>query len=229
MRVFTWSRLLGHRQQVERAVSSIVSMAETAKWKTTSDGIRFDRGHLTLVMTRGGVTTLRDVTPRRPCTTTIQGVYLGSEGDPRLKALDVAGEIAAILRAALANEHPGEVMIGPGSQLRRAYVALRAGAALAGLHHADIHLQHHWGRVPDQAMVYCNGPEPRTLSPETMAIVMEGVEEACSVDAHGMGEGVVHVEIAGACWTEEVDDGPVSILRLMGESCLTAEQLALVR
>jgi hypothetical protein len=229
VRVFTWSRLLGHAEQIERAVSSVVSMTETAKYTRTADGIRFDRGCLTLVMKHGGVTTLRDVTPRRPCTTTFQGVYLGTEGDLRLRALDASAEIAALVRAGLANEHPGEGMIAPGSQLRRAYVALRAGAALAGLHHADVHLQHRWGRVPNQAMAYCNGPEPRTLSPETMTLVMEDVEEACSVDAHGMGEGVVRVEIAGACWTEEVDDGPVSILRLMGESGLTAEQLALVR
>lgn len=228
MRVFTWNGLLQRRVEVERALSIITSMVDTAKATVTRKGVRFDRGSMSLNMERGGVITLRETKAGDPRMAYFQGVYLGEDRDMRLIAIDAAEELRTTIASALRNEHPAEGLVSEGSQLRRAYAALRAAAGIAGLHHADIHLQHAWGRVPNQAMVYCNGPGPFTLRPDAIAIVTEGVEEACSVSAHGV-DGSLRVTIDGACWTEEVDDGPVSVLRLVSECGLDQEQLVLVR
>lgn len=222
-------RFRQHSGLIERAASSMLSMAETARaTPNAKGGVRFDRGCLTLVANPGGVVQWRDVTARKAAAVDFQGVYMESGTDPRLAALRAMEWLRHEIDAASSSSLSTHDLVEDVSQLRRPYVALRAAAALKGLHHADLHVQHPWGLVEPQALIYCNGPGPYTLHPEVHALVFEGISEGCSIDAMTVGE-TLRVEISGASWVEEVNDGPMSILRFLSECGLTEGQLELRR
>lgn len=227
---YVTERFIQNRALVERAMGHMLSMSETAKATlTTKSGARYDRGAMTLIANPGGVVQWRDTTVRRSASVDFQGVYVESgDVDPRLAAMRAMQWLRTEMDQALASKLGPEHMAAPGGQLRRACAALRAATSIAGRTGSDLLVQHPWGMVDRQALAYSDTHGPMTFPPAVMDRLFQGVEEACIIDAIPMTSNL-RVEITGAAWHHEANDGPIDTLRLVAECGLEQGELELMR
>jgi len=219
-----------NRPLVERAVSAMLSMAETAKATITGKGgARFERGAMTLLANPGGVVQWRDTTPRRSASVDFQGVYVERDGvDPRLSTLRAVQLLARTMETAYRDGVGIREMTDAKGLMRRPYAALRAAAGLAGLHHADLHLRHAWEILEPEAMIYCDGPGPYHLQHGIKEMLFRDVPQACCVMSHATGD-VIRMEVAAASFEEEIADDAMGLMRWMSECGLTESELRLER
>ncbi len=215
---------------VQRAISSMLSMAETAKATVTKlGGARFDRGPFTVIMNPGNPIQWRDTTPRKSASVDFQYTTPANAGaDPRLNAMRTVQSLAATIDGAIANGIDFDRSYDPRGSLRRPYAALRAAAGLAGLHHADLQITHRWREAPHEAILHCDGPEPYRLREDVMNRLFEGIPEACCIISRTTGDSI-RVGIAAASLAHEIDDDAMGLMRWLSECGLDEGELELVR
>lgn len=215
---------------IQRAITTMLSMAETAKATVTKrGGARFDRGAFTLIVNPDSPLQWRDTTPRRTASVDFQYAIPAREGtDPRLHAMRTIQSLSATIDGAIARGIDCRGADGPDGALRRPYVALRAAAGLAGLHHADMHISHRCGKIPPEAVLYCDGPSPYRLHDDVVDSLFEGVPEACRVICSTTGS-AIHVGIAPASFEDEIEDDAMGLMRWLSECGLGHHELELRR